>query len=597
MPTTSLMPLPKQQFLSALGTPLIGGKVYTYAAGTTNPKQTFTDAAGTTPQANPIPLNLRGEPDSPIFWSGNYRVDVRDALGNLVYSVDNYNTDPAGLWSILTTLAANAGATLMGFIQAGAGAIKRTVQDKLRDSVNVKDFGAVGDGATDDTAAIQAAMTASVCVEIPAGTFKHTRLVQKFHGQVLRGQGQGATTLYCPAGYAITNFSGLDSDPVGADWRGGLVIDGLTLQGGFVHTDKFAAPDNSWATGSGRGKPFTTVNINAGLRLKEAFPYRVRDATIKNFHRGTYATGAALGRWSNFEVSDCQYGFYGENGATWGDASWQITTHHWRDGRFHNCWIGIGGSDFVQCQVYKRTVDFEPCNSGIAVTNGGENTWGGYFELCSEGIYRNGGFMGSDVIEDPFFGGSPGSFWGAGDSILLDNGIGAGGRVTLRNGGATVTGGGIRVLGGRLSQPERYQGALVFITAGAPAGGYAPFKVACALAATTDDTSGFFSAAANTRLTIPGNLRGARVKLHAQVTLAGDATANDVAVQITKNGAAINGGALWAQIFSYGATANLETAVLTVAAGDYFEIQVSMNLPRGVTGGTPQAWFAIEVVE
>ena len=44
------------------------------------------------------------------------------------------------------------------FIQSGAGAVERTVDDKLRDVVSVKDFGAVGDGNADDTAAIQAAV-------------------------------------------------------------------------------------------------------------------------------------------------------------------------------------------------------------------------------------------------------------------------------------------------------------------------------------------------------------------------------------------------------------------------------------------------------
>ena len=63
----------------------------------------------------------------------------------------------------------------LGFLPAGTSAVTVTIQDKLRESVSVKDFGAVGDGVADDTAAVQAAITyvglAGGDVLFPPGTY------------------------------------------------------------------------------------------------------------------------------------------------------------------------------------------------------------------------------------------------------------------------------------------------------------------------------------------------------------------------------------------------------------------------------------------
>lgn len=58
-------------------------------------------------------------------------------------------------------LAASGGSVLVGHMPEGTGAVTTTVETKLHEKISVRDFGAVGDGITNDTAAIQAAMTAA----------------------------------------------------------------------------------------------------------------------------------------------------------------------------------------------------------------------------------------------------------------------------------------------------------------------------------------------------------------------------------------------------------------------------------------------------
>lgn len=207
MTTTSLMPPPKLQFLSNIGIPLVGGLLYTYAAGTTNPQATYSDAAGTVPNANPIQLNARGEPPGPIFWTGSYRVDVRDALGNLVYTVDNYNTDPQGLQGLLTS----AGSSLIGYLAAGAAAVARFIQDKLRERVSLLDFMTAQQradvishtGSIDVTTAVQAALDYVAALPgggrlyAPAGLYLVSATLNIKANTYLYGDGWFATMFKC----------------------------------------------------------------------------------------------------------------------------------------------------------------------------------------------------------------------------------------------------------------------------------------------------------------------------------------------------------------------------------------------------------------
>jgi len=108
----SLMPVAKQQyFIPGTTIPLIGGKLYTYIAGTSTPKTTWQDAAGTIPNTNPITLDSTGS--ALIFWDGAYKIVLKDALGNTIYTVDNYNTDPLGINDFIDTLTAPDGVDLI----------------------------------------------------------------------------------------------------------------------------------------------------------------------------------------------------------------------------------------------------------------------------------------------------------------------------------------------------------------------------------------------------------------------------------------------------------------------------------------------------
>lgn len=83
------------------------------------------------------------------------------------------------------------------YTPAGTGAVTTTVQTKLRETVSVKDFGAVGDGVTDDTAAISNALTAVSAggtLLFPAGIYKVTSAISKTfnNGAVVNIIGYGA---------------------------------------------------------------------------------------------------------------------------------------------------------------------------------------------------------------------------------------------------------------------------------------------------------------------------------------------------------------------------------------------------------------------
>jgi hypothetical protein len=75
------------QFFDDNGDPLASGKLYTYAAGTTTPKATYTTAAGAVENTNPVILDSAGR--AVIFLSGSYKFTLTDSLDNVIKTTDN----------------------------------------------------------------------------------------------------------------------------------------------------------------------------------------------------------------------------------------------------------------------------------------------------------------------------------------------------------------------------------------------------------------------------------------------------------------------------------------------------------------------------
>ena len=244
------------QFLDNNGNVLTGGKIYTYASGTTTPQAVFTSAAGTTAHSNPIILDASGRVPSGEIWLTDgfqYKFVIKTAdevtigtyeniiginsnfvnfttseevqiatagqtvftlttmqyapgTNNLVVYVDGVNQVEGGSYSFVETSSTvvtftsglHVGAVVKfvsaellstGVVDsasviynpAGTGAVATNVQAKLRETVSVKDFGAVGDGVTDDSDALELAFNRSNAVVDGGGkTYKVTRALSTF---------------------------------------------------------------------------------------------------------------------------------------------------------------------------------------------------------------------------------------------------------------------------------------------------------------------------------------------------------------------------------------------------------------------------------
>lgn len=197
---------PRADAFDTSGNPRAGAKLYFYASGTTTPLATYSDSALSIANANPVVADSAGVFGEIFLTSASYKVVLKTSADVTVWTADPVTggTAAADLAGLVTAAAISNDAAQqqaitdkLDLLQTGAGAVTRSLGAKVRElALSVKDFGAVGDGVTDDTAAIQAALDAAQAlkigvVRVPSGKYKITSALTMPDYVVLEGEGHG----------------------------------------------------------------------------------------------------------------------------------------------------------------------------------------------------------------------------------------------------------------------------------------------------------------------------------------------------------------------------------------------------------------------
>ena len=196
-------------------------------------------------------------------------------------------------------------ATSIAYLPAGTGAVQTTVQSKLRESVSVKDFGAFGDGVSDDTTAIQAAidygLSAGVEVFFPGGRYRTTSqlTIDDSSSSVdptdgakmlsLRGASPASSMIVADHnGIALSFIGGL-----GAGWHTYLYIDGIGLTKSNKNRDSGSIGFNIDDCAFAQIQRFEVSYFEYGIKGTDVLSSAFVDGTIRlnnygfQFEKGT----------------------------------------------------------------------------------------------------------------------------------------------------------------------------------------------------------------------------------------------------------------------------------------------------------------------
>lgn len=180
-------------FTETDGQPLENGYIWIGTANLDpqgNPINVYWDAALTQLAGQPIrtqggyPVNS-GTP-ARLYVNSDYSIRVQNSTGSLVYSAPSATERYSGV--VVSVNAEN-----VVYDPPFTGSTSTNVEAKLAQTVSIKDFGAVGDGVTNDTDAFEDAIaaiaTTGQTLYVPAGTYKLTREIATTGDLIIEGDG------------------------------------------------------------------------------------------------------------------------------------------------------------------------------------------------------------------------------------------------------------------------------------------------------------------------------------------------------------------------------------------------------------------------
>jgi parallel beta-helix repeat protein len=307
MPTVNLSALAGagQQFFDNNGNVLSGGKLWSYAAGTTTPQATYTSASGATAHTNPIVLDSAGRVATGEIWltaGQNYKFVLMTSVNVTLATWDNI-TGING-----TGITSNASNVEYDPPFTGAVTSGYTVEDKLRQVISVLDF--IPDGTntstTDCAAFIQAAVTAaaSKSLYIPAGTYRINTTVNL--PNFIEVYGDGRATVIKQGTAAISGFL--------ASAKTDVIVRDLTVLGELTTTAAYTGGVYFYNSSRCKALNVTCIGMTwAGIYLQNSNNCVVQGCSFSGF-LGSVSDSADIMLYEN-----CNYNVitgnhcYGEN--------------------------------------------------------------------------------------------------------------------------------------------------------------------------------------------------------------------------------------------------------------------------------------------